>query len=282
MPMNRPLVDFIHTDGLTPVSCLIAGWSAPVRCRTLSMDPHTGGSSAVVDIPEAWTAPPARLTAGIELMVLEGALRLGDRELARSGYLYVPSGGVLPRLQTDGATRLVVFTFAPADAVPVDAADRDTLVGSAGVADGATLVGSAGVADADFPGHCIGPVHLSELPWEQPRTPGFPIGSGRKTLRLDDESGEGFWVLGLLPHWESALREWHEFAEENYVLAGEIETAVGVMTAGAYLAHPAGREFIHGPMRSRTGALIITRSSGPFATTYEPAPEGFTLPGPWP
>ncbi len=270
--MNRPLVDFVHTDDLAAVDRMVAGSSAPVHCRTLSVEPHTGAASAVVDIPEGWTAPPARWRGGLDVMVLAGALHVGDHRLVRLGYLYVPSGAELPRLGADEGTRVVVFSSAAVEAVPVNAEAVPVDVETVPV----DQVG------ADFPGRCIGPVHLSDMDWEQPRTPGFPTGSGRKTLRIDDDSGEGFWVLGLLPHWDSALREWHEFAEENYVLAGDIETAVGVMTSGAYLSHPAGPEHIHGPMRSRSGALVITRSSGPFATTYEPAPEGLALSGPWP
>lgn len=256
--MSRPLVDFIHTDDLVAVDRLIPGSPEPVRCRSLSVDADTGGVSAVVDIPAGWTAPPAHWTGGLDVMVLAGTLRLGGQRLVRSSYLYVPAGAALPLVRAEEATRVVLFASAAVDAVPAE------------------------TSPPQFPVNGIGPVALSELAWEQPRTPGFPIGSGRKTLRLDDETGDGFWVLGLLPHWDSALREWHEFAEENYVLAGEIETAVGVMTTGAYLSHPAGPEFIHGPMRSRPGALVITRSSGPFATTYEPPPPDVTLRGSWP
>jgi hypothetical protein len=77
------------------------------------------------------------------------------------------------------------------------------------------------------------------------------------------------WVIGLLPHWSSAFTEWHSVEEENYILEGEIETTAGLMRPGAYLAHPP--KMVHGPMRSRTGALDITRAAaGPFLTTYMP------------
>lgn len=256
--MSRPLVDFVHTEELAAVNRLIAGSPTPVRCRTLCVDPDTGAASAVVDIPAGWSCPPTGWSADLEMMVLSGAVHMGDQRLMRLGYVHVPEAVALPEMRADVPTRVVLFTSTAAEPEPADDARADQL------------------------SRCTGPVHLSDLAWEQPRTPGFPSGSGRKTLRLDEESGQGFWVLGLLPHWNSALREWHEFAEENYVLAGELETAVGVMTPGAYLSHPAGPEYIHGPMRSRPGGLIITRSSGPFATTYEPAPPGAALSGPWP
>jgi hypothetical protein len=256
--VSRPLVDFIHTDDLVPVDRPLLGSTAPVRCRTLSVDPDTGGASVVVDVPAGWIMSTVCWSTDIELMVLSGVLCIDRERVLRLGYLYVPSRLALPEVRADEATRVLVFTSAAAEPGRVSAA-----------ADG-------------WIDHCVGPVQLADLAWEQPRTPGFPAGSGRKTLRLDHESGQGFWALGLLPHWDSAQREWHEFAEENYVLEGEIETTVGVMTPGAYLSHPPGPEHIHGPMRSRRGALIITRSAGPFATTYEPAPDDVVLVGPWP
>ncbi|MEO7130565.1 MAG: DUF4437 domain-containing protein, partial [Dermatophilaceae bacterium] len=132
----------------------------------------------------------------------------------------------------------------------------------------------------DAPRHrLIGPVHVADVPWEQPKTAGFPAGGGRKTLREDTETGEGFWILGVLPHWTSAMTEWHAFTEENYILEGGIETAAGLMGVGGYLSHPAGAEATHGPMRSRHGSLLITRAQGPLETTYEPSTR--PLPGSW-
>jgi hypothetical protein len=44
------------------------------------------------------------------------------------------------------------------------------------------------------------------------------------------------------------------------------------MRPGAYLAHPP--ELVHGPMRSRRGALAITRAAaGPFETSYTRVPD---------
>jgi hypothetical protein len=114
-----------------------------------------------------------------------------------------------------------------------------------------------------------GPLNLATIDWERPQTPSFPAGAARKTLRMGASSG--FWVLGLLPHWKSALTEWHTADEENFLLEGEIQTTEGIMRAGAYLAHPAG--MVHGPMRSRPGCLVITRAGLPFDTTYAPVAE---------
>lgn len=250
----RPLVDFVHADGLPRTDRELAGASASVAVRTLSVDPSTGAESLVVDLPAGWTMPASVWPADLELLVLAGTVRAGETRVDRFGYVFAPAGTGLPGLAAPDGASVLVFTSASGGPVPV-----------------------AGSEPA-----CPGVVHLSDLDWEQPRTPGFPVGAARKTLRLDTESGQGFWVLGLLAHWSSPKREWHEFAEENYVLDGEVETTVGVMTTGAYLSHPAGPECTHGPMRSRRGALLVTRAVGPFATTYLPATAEHALTGPWP
>lgn len=256
----RPLVDFVHADQLPAADHVVAGASGPARVRTLSVDEATGGTSMVVDLSPGWTVTAAAWSADLELLVLAGGLDLGSHTVERLGYAFVPAGVPLPRLRAPAGASLLLFTAGPVRPEPV-----------AGPADDA----------ASWREHCVGPVALADVPWEQPRTPDFPAGAGRKTARLDEASGQGFWLLGLLPHWTSTQREWHEFAEENYVIDGEIETTVGLMTAGAYLAHPPGPAHRHGPMRSRRGALVVTRSVGPFATTYEPASD-VTLTGTWP
>ncbi|WP_256839397.1 cupin domain-containing protein [Ornithinimicrobium faecis] len=249
--MPLPLVDFVCVDDLTPHSVTIrvaAGGGPEVQVRTLNLDPTTHARSAVVTVPSGAVLPAGHWSCDLELLVLEGTAHLGDEALLRYGYVYRPEGVAHPELRV-GPTglRLLVFTSGESRLTP---AGRD-------------LVGAP-------QGRSVGPVHLADLDWERPVTPDFPAGAGRKTLRDDQAAGEAFWVLGLLPHWHSPMREWHTFAEENYILEGKVETAVGLMEEGSYLAHPAGPDTEHGPMRSRTGALLITRAIGPMGNTYTP------------
>src|SRR5262249_51543734 len=153
-----------------------------------------------------------------------------DDRLSRYGYVFHPRGGPRPSLQTARGARVLAF-------LALDARGEQRI---------------------DYRRErAVGPLHLAQLDWERPRTPNFPAGAARKTLRIDPLDDSGLWVLGLLPHWKSAFTEWHTAEEENFVLEGEIETAAGLMTPGSYLAHPP--EMVHGPMRSRPGALVITR-----------------------
>lgn len=256
--MALPLVDFIHTDDVPVVSRQLSAGSERVSMKVRTLNAAADGPrTLVVDCPAPARLPRGYWACDLEILVLRGAFELDGQPVERYGYLFVPAGvAVGPLAVTSGDARLLVF-----------ASGRPVLT----------------AADGDAPGaarhRMVGPVHVGDVPWEQPKTAGFPAGAGRKTLRDDREAGESFWILGLLPHWSSPLLEWHTFAEENVILEGEIQTAVGLMRPGSYLAHPPGEHTVHGPMRSRTGALLITRAVGPFETTYESATG--ELDGPW-
>jgi hypothetical protein len=232
------LIDFISSaDDLECQALTLADTSAAVAVRELSRDESGDERSLLVDLPPGWRAQRRVLMHDVEVFVLEGAITVGNERLGRYSYSLYPAAKPLPSACADGQTgcRLLAFTTTP--------------------------------SSSDAP-RSIGPLPVSQMDWERPRTPNFPAGGGRKTLRWDEVEGRGFWVLGVLPHWKSSFTEAHSEEEENYVLEGEIETAVGVMRPGAYLAHP--RDAWHGPMRSRPGALVITRARLPFTTMYEP------------
>lgn len=258
--MSLPPVDFIHVDECparrldVPADCAATD---QVSVQVLNTDPDTGGHSLVLRLPAGFGLAEGHWSCDVEVLVLDGELTLGGDRVERYGYLFVPAGVHIGQLTVgaQGAAALV-FTSGPARFV---AAGRDR----------------PGAARHRL----VGPVHVADIPWEQPKTADFPAGAGRKTLRDDPEAGEGFWILAVLPHWDSPMSEWHTFAEENYILEGEIETAVGLMEVGSYLSHPAGEHTAHGPMRSRRGALLITRAIGPMGTTYQPSTH--ILPGAW-
>lgn len=258
--MPYPLVDFVQVAERPARLVQLPqrnGAAEPAEVRVLNVDPETGGHSVVVSVPGGVEVAGGHFSCDVEALVIEGAVQVGDELVERYGYVFVPAGVAVGDLvaSPEGASMLI-FTSGALALVP----------------------GTEDAAGA--PRHrLVGPVHVGDVPWEHPRTEGFPAGAGRKTLRDDPEAGEGFWVLGVLAHWDSPMTEWHTFSEENFILEGEIETAEGLMEVGAYLAHPAGPETVHGPMRSRSGALLITRAIGAMGTTYTPS--SHCLPGSW-
>jgi Domain of unknown function (DUF4437) len=241
--MARPLIDFVRADGLAPRELVLAGAERTCRAQELSCDAASGERSLVLDLPPGWSrAGRGVLEHDEELFVLAGELEDNDDRLCRYAYVFHPRGSPRPLLRTERGARVLAFLHP-------DAGDGRSI--------------------EYHHERAVGPLHLSRLDWERPRTPSFPAGAARKTLRIDPLDESGLWVLGLLPHWKSGFTEWHTAEEENFLLEGEIETTAGVMTPGAYLAHPP--EMVHGPMRSRPGALVITRvAGGGFSTTYAP------------
>ncbi|HEY3057929.1 MAG TPA: DUF4437 domain-containing protein [Chloroflexota bacterium] len=238
--MGRPVIDFVNTDDLPLHEVVLPGADRPCCVRELSRDAVSGERSLVLDLPAGW----CRTTAGAsdrdeELFVLAGALVDDGDALSRYSYVFRSAGRQRTAMRTEQGGRVLVF-------------ERP---------------GTAYRPERD-----VAPLNLAALDWERPRTPNFPAGAARKTLRIDPFDNSGLWVIGLLPHWASPFTEWHTVEEENYVLEGEIETTAGCMRPGAYLAHPP--EMVHGPMRSRPGALAITRAAaGAFLTTYTRVPD---------
>jgi hypothetical protein len=242
--VGRPLIDFIHTAALPVRDVHLPGADRACGVRELSCDPDSGERSLVLDLPPGWCrVTNAALGNDEEWFVLAGDLEDDGEQLSRYSYVFRSAGRPRHRTGTRAGARVLAF-------------ERP--------------------ATTHRPQRDVGPLNLASIDWERPRTPNFPAGAARKTLRIDPFDASGLWVIGLLPHWRSAFTEWHSVEEENYLLEGEIETTAGLMQSGAYLAHPP--ELVHGPMRSRPGALAITRAAaGPFITTYKPV-AGYTFP----
>lgn len=257
--MVLPFVDFTSVDEI-PVKLVDfpgAGAAGQLSIRKFNEDPDTGAKTMVVTLPAGLTVDAGHWSCDLEILILQGQLTLGSEDFDRYCYLFVPSGVAVDAL-TVGSEDVTVLVFTSA-----------------------TAHLNAGSSDAaGAPRHrVVGPVHVGDLPWEKPKTEGFPVGAARKTLRDDPETGESFWILGVLPHWSSPHAEWHTFTEEAFVLEGEMETPVGLMEAGSYLSHFSGPDSIHGPLRSRHGFLLAIRAKGPMGTEYEPATE--ELAGRW-
>ncbi len=273
--MALPWVDFVHIDDAPYIDFALPGTdSPPVGIRVLNGDPATGAVTAAINFPPGWHLDTGHLQADLEVFTLAGSARYGEHGIGRYCYAVLPAGIATATLTVgpEGLTALVFADSTPGFAPGVAGGESEAVAAADAVS------GSTNEA-ADRAGRQIGPVHIADVQWEHPRTPDFPAGAGRKTLRDDPVSGRGFWMLAVLPHWSSPKTEWHTFTEENIVLEGDMQTASGVMRAGAYLSHPAGPDTAHGPMRSRSGALMITRAGGPLGTTY--ATTGQQMSGPW-
>ncbi len=240
--MPRPYVRKLYTYEQEPGAWSVDGF-ATAQMRPLSADPETGAATELLDLPAGWRAPAGRFGAGVEILVVDGGLAIGDYRLKRFSYSYLPAGVAAGPWSSPEGSRVLWMPEA-----------RLTFEAGAESRPGAHLERS------------IPQIDSSALPWQPTFTPGFPVGAMRKTLRIDPDTGAGSWLLGMLPQVRDTRREIHPTAEEAFTLLGEIHNEQGVSRAGAYFWRP---PFIaHGPFHTDVGVLIFFRTDGPLRTDY--------------
>lgn len=242
--MSREHVEFVQTQVLPWGT----GWvlRPGIQRKLLSRDPDSGAASAVLRYPAHWKQPGGyALAATEELFVLAGELHIGELGYQPGDYACLPAGYRYGELNT-GAQGAVVLTFFSAE--PVSGPGWDV------------------------PSHdLVERLATRAMDWDSdvdPRVVGS--GVGKKTLRLDPDTGDSTWILTIGPT-DPALGgvetplEKHPYVEEMYQLDGEISTNVGVMRRGAYFWRP---PFVsHGPIASWPGFMALFRSHGGSRTT---------------
>ena len=100
-----------------------------------------------------------------------------------------------------------------------------------------------------------------DLPWT-PLTGSATAGAGgigieEKVLAFDPETHDVTRLLRFAPGVETRETIAHDFWEEVWILEGSLEDlgARATFTAGMYACRPPG--MVHGPYRTRTGALTF-------------------------
>lgn len=240
--MARPYVKKLYSEEVPLVGWSLDGFGE-ASVRPLSADPESGAATELLELPPGWRAPAGSFAAGLELLVLDGPLEVGEFRLGRFNYSYLPAGAAAgPWLAPEGARVL----WMPEGRLDFEA------------------------GAASRPGTRLGlwipQIDSSAMPWQPTLTPGFPIGAMRKTMRIDPDSGAGSWILGMLPQVRDPRREIHPTAEEAFTLVGESVSDRGLSRPGEYFWRP---PFIpHGPFATEVGVMTFFRTDGPLRTDY--------------
>lgn len=222
-------------------------WTLPgcaeAMARPLSADPESGAATELLELPAGWKAPGGSFSSGLEMLVVEGRLDVGDFALKRFSYSYLPAGVAAGPWSAPTGARVLWM--------PEGRLDFE-----------------AGIDDR--PGARVAlripQIDSSAMPWQPTITPGFPSGAMRKTLRVDPDTGAGSWILGMLPQVREQRREVHPTAEEAFTLLGESVSDRGISRPGEYFWRP---PFIpHGPFETDVGVMIFFRTDGPLRTDY--------------
>jgi hypothetical protein len=239
--MARPHIDYLQSQTLPWQA---SHWRHLPGCqlKILSRDPASGAASVLVRFPSGWAAPGAGfLSAGEELLVLDGLLELDGRRCTQDTYGCFAAGHRhASRAAPDGA---VVIAFYDAEPVWTEG---DPPPGQPPA--------QARLLDA------------FELPWATDT--GGAVFGGRdhrwKVLRGSPHAATATLLIAAAPHlhpprWR-APQEIHRCAEELFLLSGDFLSNVGQLFPGAYFWRPAG--LAHGPYGSRGGSFALLRTHG--------------------
>ena len=219
--------------GRSPHVPLLAGLDA----KTLQVDPARGSSTSVARLPGGWRTSYDAAEATLELFVLAGDVALAGDRVGAGGYVSVPRGSGTVELRSAGGAQAIVY-WMPASALVHGAAPRVTRV--------------------------------QREPWQVQKMEAMPHGPMSKSLRLPDNvegavhGGPGgiLRLVMLPPGWADASEHVHWVWEGLVFLAGDLAMPDrGILAQGSYLGNPAG--YVHGPMASQTGALILVQTDEP-------------------
>lgn len=248
--MSRPHVEIVHESDFAPGALPYAGWPGGERARILSTDPETGALSAVVELPAGYRRAVGCHAARSELVVLAGELRIGGAIGGHGTFSSMPEGVVDGEWSTPGGATVFLMTRGRADF------ERSSSAGVAGAPAG---------ADPGSSGRIL--LEAQRLPWVGQATAGPPPGIFSKRLRFDEATGERVFLCAMVPRYDYPLIEYHDCAEESYVLRGDVRMGTsGLMVAGSYFWRPA--YITHGPFFTTEGFVAVMYVDGTLVNHY--------------
>lgn len=129
----------------------------------------------------------------------------------------------------------------------------------------AGVAGAPAGADPGSSGRIL--LEAQRLPWVGQATAGPPPGIFSKRLRFDEATGERVFLCAMVPRYDYPLIEYHDCAEESYVLRGDVRMGTsGLMVAGSYFWRPA--YITHGPFFTTEGFVAVMYVDGTLVNHY--------------
>ncbi|MEH1801774.1 MAG: DUF4437 domain-containing protein [Nostoc sp.] len=156
-----------------------------------------GASTSRVVIPRQFEAPSGFFTSDLEIFVLRGAIQLGEWQLSKHGYSFIPAGmRVGPwKVLGDEEAEILWMENGPLKYKYALNNHPDTRLSS-----------------------FIPALDSKLLPWGNTETVQF-VQANKKWLRKDSNGG-GVWLLAILPHYDGKSPMIQCYNEEGYCLAG--------------------------------------------------------------
>lgn len=171
---------------------------APGRRRLLTWH-GSGASTSRVVLPPHYEAPSGIFTADLEIFVLSGAIQLGEWQLRKHGYSFIPAGVKVGSWKVLGGKEAEILWMEN---------------GSVSFKYKEEQINYPDTRISDF----IPALDSKLLPWGKTDTVQFEVAK-KKYLRKDGNGG-GTWLLAILPHYDGQYQMIQAYNEEGYCLAG--------------------------------------------------------------
>jgi Domain of unknown function (DUF4437) len=168
------------------------------RRRSLSWH-DCGASTSKVFLPPQFAAPSGIFTADLELFVLRGKIQLGDWQLNKHGYSFIPAGVKVGPWKVLGGEEVEILWMENGP-VPLKFESAQHNHPEARV--------------SEF----IPALDSKLLKWDKTDTVQFEV--ARKKFLRKHNNGGGTWLLAILPHYDGRYEMIQSYNEEAYCLAG--------------------------------------------------------------
>jgi Domain of unknown function (DUF4437) len=156
-----------------------------------------GASTSRIILPPLFEAPSGIFTADLEIFILSGAIQIGEWQLNKHGYSFIPAGVKIGDWKVLGEEAVEILWMENGFLKYKNASNNHP--------------------DARF--HEFIPALDSKLlPWGKTDTDQFAQ-ANKKWLRKDSHGG-GVWLLAILPHYDGRHPTIQCYNEEGYCLAG--------------------------------------------------------------
>jgi hypothetical protein len=208
--------------------------------KMLSIDEDSGACTMSVQWDAGYKQPPSVSYSDVEIFIMDGEMKVGDKMWRKGGYFFVPRGVSLPAFSIEkGCFALVMYN----DTEPhIIESDEDM--------DGAEREGLIQLATYE------------DMGWQVPTLfPQTASGCLLKLLHFDEKTHAMTFLYTMTPGFQQDNISYHDCAEEAYHVWGTSwMMQFGDLPTGGYFWRPAYVN--HGAFYSEHGILGFGRTDG--------------------
>ncbi|MEB3215356.1 MAG: DUF4437 domain-containing protein [Nostocales cyanobacterium 94392] len=195
---------YFDTNNISEIEWRITGMPENIisgRRRLLSWH-ECGASTAKVVLPANFAAPSGIFTADLEIFILKGTIKIGEWQLNKHCYSFIPAGVKIGDWKVIGNEEVEIL-WMENGSVPFEYKNIQDNHPDARLSEFIPVLDS------------------KLLPWGKSDTVQF-VQANKKWLRKDNNSG-GVWLLAILPHYDGKYQMIQSYNEEAYGLAGSVD-----------------------------------------------------------